>query len=107
MRAHYAKVKYTLQPIDPAAHWEGVLQKDSMWCHAEQGSYKMRLREVYKEHQRFKSQAKKLNKWVRANFTAEQQYKKVCDLVLKYFPGIDEEFQVEDWLESLNIEEHE
>ena len=83
-KSHFAKVKYTLQPIPPEAHWEGVLQKDSMWCYADQGSYKMRLREIYKDYNRFKSQAKKLNKWVRKNFTAEQQYKKTCDVVSIY-----------------------
>ena len=83
-RAQFAKVKYNIQPIQREAVWEGVLQPDSMWCYAEQGSYKMRLREVYKDYQRFKSQSKKLNKWVRKNFAAEEQHKQVVDIVLKY-----------------------
>jgi glycosyltransferase involved in cell wall biosynthesis len=84
IKAHFAKVKYTIQPIQKEAVWDGVLQADSMWCYAEQGSYKMRLREVYKDYQRFKSQAKKLNKWVRKNFIAEEQHKQVVDIVLKH-----------------------
>ena len=84
LKAHFAKVKYTIQPIQKEAVWDGVLQADSMWCYAEQGSYKMRLREVYKDYQRFKSQAKKLNKWVRKNFIAEEQHKQVVDIVLKH-----------------------
>ena len=93
-KAHYAKVKYSMAPIQPEAHWEGVLQKDSMWCYAEQGSYKMRLREVFKDYQRFKSQSKRLNKWVRENFTAEQQYGKFCDLVSQYVEEEEEPVQV-------------
>ena len=103
-RPHFAAVKYTLQPIQPQAHWEGVIQKDSMWCYAEQGSYKMRLREVYKDYNRFKSQAKKLNKWVQENFTAEQQYKKTCDVVMNYVGQSGD-----DWLNEIEdiIKEYE
>ena len=93
-----------MQPIQPEAVWEGVLQKDSMWCYADQGSYKMRLREIYKDYNRFKSQAKKLNKWVRKNFTAEQQYKKTCDVVSIYAGDIGG-----DWLNEIEdiIKEYE
>ncbi|HAI42381.1 MAG TPA: hypothetical protein DCM40_31870, partial [Maribacter sp.] len=56
-RPHFAKVKYTMQPVQKDAVWKGVIEQDSMWCYPEQGSYKMRLREVYKDYNRFKSQA--------------------------------------------------
>ena len=97
-KAHFAKVKYTLAQIQEEARWDGVLQADSMWCYADQGSYKMRLREIYKDHNRFKSQAKKINKWVRKNFTAEQQYGKTCDIVSSFF---DSEETGEDWLNQI------
>ena len=42
----FGKISYTLGPIPPHAVWEGVLEKDSMWCYPEPGSYKMRLRDV-------------------------------------------------------------
>jgi len=93
-RPHFASVKYTLQPIQPEAHWEGVLQKDSQWCYADQGSYKMRLREVYRDYNRFKSQAKKLNTWVQENFAAEKQYEKFCDVVSQYISQEEEAVQV-------------
>ena len=32
LTAHFARVEYDLQPIDPSAVWEGVLQADSMWA---------------------------------------------------------------------------
>ena len=71
------------QPIQKEVYWEGVLEKDSMWCYAEQGSYKMKLREVYKDYNRFKSLSKKLNNWVRENFSKEKQYAKVCDQIIQ------------------------
>ena len=77
LRPHFAKVDYDIQPIPKDAIWEGVLQKESMWAYPKQGSYKMKLREVYKDHSRFKSQAKKLQSWIRKNFEEHKQYDKL------------------------------
>ena len=101
MKAHFAKVKYNIQPIQKEAHWEGVLQKDSMWCYADQGSYKMKLREVHKDYQRFKSQAKKLNTWVRANFSKEKQYNKLCDLIIDNHIISTSDQEVDDMFEDM------
>ena len=100
VKAHFAKVKYTLQPIQKEAHWDGVLQKDSMWCYAEQGSYKMSLREMYKDYNRFKSDAKKLNKWIRKNFNAETLYDKFCQYLLNYVDTTSNE-EVDDMFQKL------
>tara|TARA_A100001515_G_scaffold127514_1_gene113281 strand:- start:414 stop:929 length:516 start_codon:yes stop_codon:yes gene_type:complete len=85
LKSHFARVKYNVRPIQEDAVWDGVLQKDSMWCYPEQGSYKMRLREVHRDYNRFKSQAKKLNKWIRKNFTAEKLYSKFCDIITQNY----------------------
>jgi hypothetical protein len=45
-------------------------------------SYKNKLREVYKDHNRFKSQAKKLQEWVLQNFTEDKQYSLFTDTIL-------------------------
>jgi len=101
LRSRFAKVKYTLQPIQKEAHWEGVLQADSMWCYPEQGSYKMRLREVYKDYSRFKSQAKKLNTWIRKNFKAEQKYEQVCNLITENYLSIVPDQEIDDMFKEL------
>jgi len=94
-KAHYGKVDYDLQPVQKTAVWDGVVQEDSMWAYAQQGSYKMKLREVYKEHGRFLKQAKALQKWILKNFTAEQQYAAFNDHVKKYIvEEVSEEIQV-------------
>jgi len=80
-KAHFAKVDYDLSPIQKEVVWDGVLIKDSMWCFPKQGSYKMKLREMYKDHGRFKKQAKDLQKWILENFTEKQQYKKFTDII--------------------------
>jgi glycosyltransferase involved in cell wall biosynthesis len=100
-KAHFAKIDYDLQPIAPDAVWDGVLQKDSMWAYAKQGSYKMKMREVYKDYSRFKSQSKKLQQWICENFEEQKQYKKVSDSLKDYLS----DFDVEDWLNNLEVHE--
>ena len=80
-KPYFAKIDYDLQPIAPDAVWDGVLQKDSMWAYAKQGSYKMKMREVYKDYSRFKSQSKKLQQWICENFEQQKQYDKFNDLI--------------------------
>jgi len=99
-KAHFAKVKYTLQPIQREAVWDGVLQKDSMWCFADGSSYKTRLREVYKDYNRFKNQAKKLSTWIRENFSAEKQYENFYKVFEEYVDTTSED-EVNDMFQKL------
>mgnify|MGYP003115725067 CR=1 FL=1 len=81
-KAMFANVAYNLAPIQKEAVWDGVLQADSMWCYPEQGSFKMRLREVKKDYGRFKKQAKQLQKYVVNNFTEEKMYEKFANIII-------------------------
>jgi len=86
LRAHFAKVEYELQPVPKNAVWEGVIQADSLWAYPQQGSYKMKLREVYKDHGRFLAHAKKLKKWILTSFDKEKQYKEFEACLEDYLP---------------------
>ena len=97
VRPLFARVDYTLQPVQKEAVWDGVIQEDSLWCYPDQGSYKMKLRELCKDYGRFKKQAKKLKKEIEKNFTPEQQYKMFCDSIYK-----EEDFDVESWIQNLD-----
>jgi len=97
----FAKVDYILQPIQPEAHWDGVLQPDSKWCFADEKSYKSRLREVFKAYPRFASMARNLQAHILENFTAEQKYKQFADAIHK-----EEVFNVDEWMNSLNAQVH-
>tara|TARA_E500000331_G_scaffold358567_1_gene426724 strand:- start:6094 stop:7362 length:1269 start_codon:yes stop_codon:yes gene_type:complete len=77
-----AKVDYSLANIQPEAVWENVLIPESSWCYPQQSSYKSALRTVYKNHDRFKGQAKKLKTSIENNFSEETQNKKFVDSVL-------------------------
>lgn len=96
----FAKVDYDLQPIPQHAVWEGVLEKDSMWAFPQQGSYKMKLREVYKDYGRFKSKANKLQNWIHEEFEENKQYKLFSDIMLEFFGTMFGEQQ--EWSDILH-----
>lgn len=96
-KAMFAKVDYSLNQVQQQAVWDGVIQKDSMWCYADQGSFKIKLREVYKDHGRFKKQAVQLQKHVNKNLSAENQYDLVNDLIGRFLPSEDQQ----DWIDDL------
>jgi glycosyltransferase involved in cell wall biosynthesis len=81
----FSKISYTLGPVQKSAVWDGVLEKESMWAYPEEGSIKMNLGELYKDHGRFKKRAKELQKWVCEEFTEEKIYKQY----VKYIFGND------------------
>jgi glycosyltransferase involved in cell wall biosynthesis len=81
MKAHFAKVDYDIAPIQPGAVWEGVLQKDSQWCFPKESSFRNAMRDIYKNYGVRKSEAKKLAKHVRENFTSEKAYKQIVNIV--------------------------
>lgn len=82
----FSRISYNLAPIEPEAVWDGVLQKDSMWAFPEEGSIKMNLEEVYKDHGRFKKRARQLEKWVCKEFSQEKQYSEYVESMLEVLP---------------------
>ena len=83
VKPHIAKVKYHLNTIQKEAVWRGVLEPDSMWAYPAENSARVAMRDVFKNVGRFKSQAKRLQKWIKKNFSEEQQYAAFCDSVIK------------------------
>ena len=81
MKAMFSKVDYQLGPIPPEAVWDGVLQADSMWAYADQGSYKMKLREVKNNYAVRKKEAEKLRDWILENFEASKMYGQMAEAV--------------------------
>ena len=67
----FNKVDHTLQPIQQEAVWGGVLEKESKWAFADQGSYKMALRKAYKNHDEMLELAKEAQDVVDSKFRDE------------------------------------
>ena len=98
---YFAEVDYAIAHVHPSAVWAGVIEKDSQWCYPNEGSAKMKMRQVRKQYSKWKKKANALQSWVLENFKEEMLYKRFADFVYK-----EEEFDVENWLNSLNVEEH-
>ena len=94
----FARIDYDLQPVQEHAVWDGVIQADALWAYPKQGSYKMKLREVYKQYGRFKKQANQLQAWINKNFQKEKQYK-TFNKFLK-----EEEPEMIDWMSQIQQE---
>ena len=85
----FERISYQLKPIEEEAVWDGVLTKESMWAYPEDGSIKMALGEIYKDHGRFVKRAKELQTWICKEFTEKKKYKEFVDFLDDYF--IDED----------------
>lgn len=104
MKRKFAEVEYTLGHIQKEAHWEGVLQKDSMWAYADQGSYKMTLREVFKKYGVYKKRAEVLKEHIENRFSEEKIYEDFVTKALSDFvvmEGVSEE-DVSSWFEGIS-----
>ena len=79
LRDKFLKVKHELKQVQPQAVWEGVIQADSQWAYADQGSFKMALRQMFKKHDEFVEQAEELQDHVDTNFRDEVLFKGFCN----------------------------
>ncbi len=81
VKPHFAKVDFTLQPVQPEAHWKGVIENDMMWAYPIVLSAKSAMREVYKSHDRFRGQAKRLASHIEKEFAQEKVYEQFVEQV--------------------------
>ena len=96
-RDYFLKVKHELKNIQKEAAWGGILREDSQWAFAEQGSFKMALRKMYKNHNKFKIQAEDLQKIVNNDFSDEVLFERFC----KVFYNEEEQAELEKEIDSL------
>ena len=107
-KALFSKVNFDMQPIQEHAVWDGVLHRDSMWAYPQEGSAKMKFRDVYKNYDLHKKNAETLSSHIKENWTNESQYEKFLSHVNPYANFADEDaFAVDEWLSNLNVEAHE
>lgn len=65
---YFAEVEYSMAPVQQEAVWDGVLMAESMWCYPQEGSFKMKLRQVRNNYDKWKKKADVLQKWILENF---------------------------------------
>ena len=81
---YFNSVDFSLRPVQQQAVWKGVIEEDAMWAFADQGSFKMTLRKVFKNLDKAKKQAKELQELVLDKFSDEKLYKLFVDEVLGF-----------------------
>lgn len=72
----FLPVDFDIQPIQPEAVWDGVLEKDSHWCFPKEKSAKSSMREMVNNLELYKELAKSQGSYVRENFSELEQYEK-------------------------------
>jgi len=95
---YFNEVDYTLQPIQKEAVWDGVLDKESMWAYADQGSFKMALRRAHKNHDEMKKVALELKGLVETKFSDEVLFKGFVTAIN------GEEIDIDAWLKELEVD---
>jgi len=85
VKPHFARVDFTLQPVQPEALWEGVIEKDTMWAFPVGTSAKSQMRAVYKDHDRFRGQAKRLAIHIEKEFATDKIYEKFVNSIFNKF----------------------
>tara|TARA_R100000152_G_C6771831_1_gene198460 strand:- start:968 stop:2209 length:1242 start_codon:yes stop_codon:yes gene_type:complete len=99
---YFQSVDYTLSPVQPQAVWPGVIEKESQWAYADQGSYKMTLRRTKKNWEQAKKTAEDLQTIIEKEFNEEKLFANFCNNIYE-----EEQFEIENWLDGLDLEEHE
>jgi hypothetical protein len=101
-KEYFQSVEYSISPVQETAVWDGVIQKDSMWAYADQGSYKMTLRKTYKNWEATKTMATELQGLMGEKFDLEKLYQGFCDAIYQDDNASDEE--IDALFESLSEE---
>ena len=94
---YFTSVDYTLRPVQKQAVWPGVVEENSLWAFADQGSYKMSLRYVLKNMDKAKEKANELQSLVLDKFSDESLFKGFCD----HFYNEQEQKELEEEIDSL------
>ncbi len=90
-KEYYQKVKYKLEKIQPSAVWKDVLDQNSHWAYADQGSYKMVLKKTKKKYKDAKKTAEKLKTIIEDKFSNEVLY-------ALFVSNIIDEPETVDWM---------
>ena len=77
----FTTVPFEIKPIQKEAVWDGVLQADSQWCFPKEWAAKKALRSVVKEYGAAQSKAKKLQNWVKKEFSQDKQFFKMAQVI--------------------------
>jgi glycosyltransferase involved in cell wall biosynthesis len=92
-KAMFAKVRHELKEVQKENVWDNVIVEDSKWCYPDGQSFKIKMRQVYEDHGRFVSQARKLQEFLKEDF---KESRKLNEFANQCLPP--------DWIEPEEFE---
>ena len=99
-KAMFSEVDYTIGPVPNHSLWQGVINDGMMWCFPEEGSFKLRMRQVRNNYEKSVKRAKTLQNWILEEYESSRMHEKMSVAIS---PNLTEEEA--EWLEELsNIE---
>jgi len=108
---HFYSVAFDLQPVQDSVVWENVIIKESMWAYPREQSAKEKMRLCYEQMTNEETRGAEMialeqyAQNLHERFAPEKQYEKfVSACQIGIFPDQD---KIEDWLDSLDIQEYE
>ena len=95
----YARVDYTIQPVQKEAVWQDIIIPESMWCFPTERSFKEKIRKVYKDYGVYKGMAKKLKSHVIKEYSEQKMFEKMSEAIL----SVSVSESIEDQLAALTV----
>ncbi len=93
-KEYFQSVNFEIQPIQKETVWPGVLEENTMWAYADQGSYKMTLRKTYKNWDAAKETAEELKLIVNDKFSDEKLFEGFVKAIVGENKFEEEEFDL-------------
>ncbi len=82
MKCMFADVDFHIAPVPKQSLWKDVIEEDMVWCFPTEGSYKLRLRQVRKNYDKWLKRSKELQTWILKEFEKNKKTQQFCDLLL-------------------------
>ncbi len=92
----FQSVKFNLEPVQQEAVWPGVIEKESKWAFADQGSFKMSLRRVLKNKEEARRLAQLAKENIEESFSDDRLHKIFVDSVLGFDSALLEATEEEE-----------
>ena len=100
-KENFYAVSFDLNPVGEESVWDGVIMKDSRWAFARPQSAKAKMRECIDDARAGKTdKACQYAAQLIERFSEEKMYKQFVDAM-----DVEDGFDVESWLDDLDIEE--
>ena len=104
LKEKFYNVSFDIQQIPESVIWDGVLVKESGWCYPRENSAKETMRQCYTDiiadTDSIASSACTHAEFLKNKFAEDKMYAKFIAAM-----GVETEFDVENWIEQLDLEE--